>query len=1479
MTGLKTMVNMLIKRFAAGVTAKRAAGISLLIFLALASSRLMAQATAVISNQVVTLSGVPAPYATVRICPYGASGVPCTPLSSLYADVAETIPLPNPLTTDQNGWFSAFVSGSSFYLMQTNPTSTTIYSSYQNGGSSGTITTVTATSPLVSSGGTTPNISLPQATTSSNGWLSSTDWNTFNAKATPFTLTTSGTSGAATYIGNVLNIPQYSSGGGGGIGSGTIGQIPMYTGTTALGPAPEFLDASQYSTLALACAAAYANNSTLLITTPWTAVPAQTCQAPNIQFYPGGSIQPASLAKFYFTSAICPADQICFDTTAGGAFYATQQHLFRPENFAGATPDNQFNAADNTTINSGGGTLDASNFYPSTDFAGEIECGSSAGVGVHVLLPASQFWHWQGLNSTTTCAVRLHNKCSFDGTGPGDQAGFRMDSMLSNTVIGPAQTMDGFVCTAANEVVGNNPNWIEASRFWIFTASNVTFSNSDAALTLAHMWGNNNFSQIGVLTQTAPSCAFYDVSTSASFDSVTCDSSSSTNSMPTTIIGKVGLNHVTGISGSGLAGPGYVTLSNFNNGCAGSTATVQLDSSGNFLSAVTNLSGNLCSYAPTSATCASGTATCPATVTITSTLTGSYTAGLWFRNLQTTHPPFGQYALYIQGNNYTQELSFINTYSEGPTTQLTNKNTVPYIRVGSGIGAVNLIRTTCAEQAGTVSDGAYCVDVASGNLGTSATNTTARNSHLIINDEANNVQITSSTQGAGGYNGNATWLPTYSTNVSGLPVTSALSPAYLTNANLLTNNGFESGGITATASGGTTSYGGSWAGYCGTGASCTYLQDGTLELASVTGVSGGGGFSGSGTILLTNFNNGCSGATATVTLSSGSFSSAVITGSGSSCTSPPTTATCTSGTATCTGSPVTITVVTTTAANAVTGSYSQELTMTGGSYASVYQGSINVTSGQQYILSFWMKGDGGSEGVTVRLINTSNTNQYCAGVVSVKSTTVWTYYSTPCVSSATDSGAGMTMFIDAPGTVWIDDMFISSQTSLTYPGFGAVSQYSSALTSFAAPSGSWPTWLVPTVTNSTTTPSLAVAASAVPTSVGGLGANNGSATGVPVFASGTATVTATTGSGSPVAAVSPALTGSPTAPTQTAGDNSTKIATTAYVATAVTAVTPTVTFAGGDLICARGSDTGIASTAITGGTATSLTVGSLPPAFVVGSLVGVTGASPAGLNTSGTSYYAVTSVVSNTLNFASLGGTWSSGGTIFLGCANTSDAAGNYVYASYNAPTLTPAANATYSNTVQFAEWTTATAPSLIVSSNYGTAGSHTVIFNCNFSNSLPTSQSGGGGQVTWDLTFPSSTSVIATQKSLLQSGAGSCGPSTKAPVAISGSKTLLTGFNFTATGIGIPTYSSGGTPTGTGTCVVAASGGGGSNGQLTVNVSSGAVTGFTMLNTGYGYTSEPTSWTYVSGSACSTTITTTGGSLGGAQGNAILVQASKLSQ
>jgi hypothetical protein len=75
----------------------------------------------------------------------------------------------------------------------------------------GTVTSIATTGPIT--GGTitsTGTIGITQATTSTDGYLSSTDWNTFNNKQGALTLTTTGTSGAATLVGTTLNIPQYT---------------------------------------------------------------------------------------------------------------------------------------------------------------------------------------------------------------------------------------------------------------------------------------------------------------------------------------------------------------------------------------------------------------------------------------------------------------------------------------------------------------------------------------------------------------------------------------------------------------------------------------------------------------------------------------------------------------------------------------------------------------------------------------------------------------------------------------------------------------------------------------------------------------------------------------------------------------------------------------------------------------------------------------------------------------------------------------------------------------------------------------------------------------------------------------------------------------------------------------------------------------------------------------------------------------------
>lgn len=54
------------------------------------------------------------------------------------------------------------------------------------GGGGGTVTDVTASAPLSSTGGSAPNISIPIASSSLTGALSSTDWNIFNSKTTNF---------------------------------------------------------------------------------------------------------------------------------------------------------------------------------------------------------------------------------------------------------------------------------------------------------------------------------------------------------------------------------------------------------------------------------------------------------------------------------------------------------------------------------------------------------------------------------------------------------------------------------------------------------------------------------------------------------------------------------------------------------------------------------------------------------------------------------------------------------------------------------------------------------------------------------------------------------------------------------------------------------------------------------------------------------------------------------------------------------------------------------------------------------------------------------------------------------------------------------------------------------------------------------------------------------------------------------------------
>lgn len=69
--------------------------------------------------------------------------------------------------------------------------SSTDWTTFNNKQPAGTyVTSVSGTAPIVSSGGTTPAISMAAATSSVNGYLTSTDWTTFNNKAPALTYTT-----------------------------------------------------------------------------------------------------------------------------------------------------------------------------------------------------------------------------------------------------------------------------------------------------------------------------------------------------------------------------------------------------------------------------------------------------------------------------------------------------------------------------------------------------------------------------------------------------------------------------------------------------------------------------------------------------------------------------------------------------------------------------------------------------------------------------------------------------------------------------------------------------------------------------------------------------------------------------------------------------------------------------------------------------------------------------------------------------------------------------------------------------------------------------------------------------------------------------------------------------------------------------------------------------------------------------------------
>jgi hypothetical protein len=144
--------------------------------------------------------------------------------SALVAAVANTdYQSPIALTTTGSSGAATF-DGSTLNIPQ-----------YSGGGGLGTVTSVSVTSANGFQGSVANATTTPAITVSTNvtGILKGDGTGMSAASAgtdyqAPITLTTTGSSGAATFVGNTLNIPQYSGGGGSGTVTSVAATVPAF---------------------------------------------------------------------------------------------------------------------------------------------------------------------------------------------------------------------------------------------------------------------------------------------------------------------------------------------------------------------------------------------------------------------------------------------------------------------------------------------------------------------------------------------------------------------------------------------------------------------------------------------------------------------------------------------------------------------------------------------------------------------------------------------------------------------------------------------------------------------------------------------------------------------------------------------------------------------------------------------------------------------------------------------------------------------------------------------------------------------------------------------------------------------------------------------------------------------------------------------------------------------------------------------------
>ena len=148
----------------------------------------------------------------------------------------------------------------------------------------GTVTSVTGTSPVVSSGGATPAISMAAASTTTDGYLTSTDWNTFNSKGSGTVTSVSATSpvtstggatptiampAATTSVSGYLTSTDWTTFN--NKGSGTVTSVAALTlGTTGTDLSSSVANGTTTPVITLNVPTASATNRGVLSSADWT---------------------------------------------------------------------------------------------------------------------------------------------------------------------------------------------------------------------------------------------------------------------------------------------------------------------------------------------------------------------------------------------------------------------------------------------------------------------------------------------------------------------------------------------------------------------------------------------------------------------------------------------------------------------------------------------------------------------------------------------------------------------------------------------------------------------------------------------------------------------------------------------------------------------------------------------------------------------------------------------------------------------------------------------------------------------------------------------------------------------------------------------------------------------------------------------------------------------------------------------------------